>query len=70
MKRLVQITVLLVEIAGLLFAIKLAHEGNFGAAVRIFLFETIILVVFVFTHRLTDEILDRPARRNSSRWWL
>jgi hypothetical protein len=70
MKRVVQVTVLLVEIGGLFLAIKLAHDGAFNLALRIFLFETIVLIVFVLTHRLIEGILDRPPRRNSARWWL
>ena len=61
---------LVVEIGGLLFVIKLAHDGLFTAALRLVVFEAIVLIAFVLTHRLTDEILNRPARRNNGRWWL
>ena len=70
MKWVIRIAALLVEIGGLFFVIKLVHDEKFGTAFRVFLFETIILVVFVLTHCLIEVILERATRRNNVRWWL
>jgi heme O synthase-like polyprenyltransferase len=70
MKWVIRIAVLLVEIGGLFFAIKLVHEKEFSTAFRVFLFESIILIVFVLTHCLIEVILERSTRRNNVRWWL
>lgn len=70
MKWVIRTAVLLVEIVGLFYALKLAHAGEFGTAFRVFLFESIILVVFVLTHCLIEVILDRPSHKKNVRWWL
>jgi hypothetical protein len=70
MKQVIQITVLVVEVGGLLFAVKLGHDGLFTAALRVLVFDAIALILFVLTHRLIEEILNRHTRRNNGRWWL
>ena len=70
MKQVVQITVLLVELGGLFFAVRLLHARKFFDAFQIFLFETIILIVFVVTHRVIDRILKPPTRGTKTAWWL
>lgn len=70
MKWVIRTSVLLVEIVGLFYALKLVHAGKFGMAFQVFLFETLLLIVFALTHCLIELILDKPTRRNNSRWWL
>lgn len=65
-----RLVVLLVELAGLFFAIRLVHDGEFGVAFLRLLFETAILIMFVLTHCLIEWILSRNTLKNRNRWWV
>jgi hypothetical protein len=66
----IRLSVLLIELVGLVYALKLIHEGQFRSGLLLFAIETVVLIVFVLTHCLIEMILDRHKRKHRSRWWV
>ena len=75
MLRIVRSVVLVIELVGLFFVLKLAHEGNFGGALYRLGFDVLVILVFVLTHILVELVLrrfDTPKRGawQGREWWL
>jgi hypothetical protein len=71
----IRLKVLIVEVIGLYFALKLAHEGNLWGAFTRVAFDVGVILLFVSLHVLVEQILcklnvkERRAWRGRT-WWL
>jgi len=64
----VRLTVLVIELVGLFFTVKLAHDGNFGGALSRLAFDVLVVLVFVLSHALVEQILGKLSVKKKGAW--
>lgn len=58
-----------IELSGLYFVLKLAHEENFMGAFKRLAFDLVVLFVFVISHLLIEMLLRKSDRKGGRPWW-
>ena len=69
MTRVIRWVVLAVELVGLYFVLKLAHQDNFKGALTWLAFHVVVLFVFVISHLLIEMLLRKNKRGGGPPWW-
>jgi hypothetical protein len=65
----VRIIALGLELFGLYYVLKLAHQDNYRGALTRLAFEVVLVLVFVTCHVFVEMVL-RDDRRGGPPWWL
>lgn len=69
MNWVVRLVALGIELSGLYYVLKLAHQDNYRGALTRLAFEVVLVLVFVTCH-LVVEMMLRNNRRGGPPWWL
>jgi hypothetical protein len=63
-------TALILEVVGVYFTVKLCHAGDFKGAALFFVFDTLMVLVFVCSHVLAERVLEKYSVKRRGNWWL
>jgi hypothetical protein len=66
---LVRIIALGLEVYGLIYVLKLAHQENYRGALTRLVFEVLVVLVFVTCHVVVEMVL-RKKKGGWPPWWL
>lgn len=66
---LVRIIALGLEVYGLIYVLKLAHQENYRGALTRLAFEVLVVLVFVTCHVVVEMVL-RKKKGGGPPWWL
>lgn len=64
----VRLVALLLELVGLFFTVEHIHKEEYTAALILLVFDTVMVIVFVLSHCLVEEVIDRHERKKRLRW--
>ena len=65
----IRLVALAVELLGLYFVLRLAHQDNFKRALTRLAFDVVVLFVFVISHLLIEMLLRKNRRGGGRPWW-
>jgi hypothetical protein len=65
----VRIVALGLELAGLYFVLKLAHQDNYRGALTRLGFDVLLVLIFVSCHLVVEAML-RGRKQGRRPWWL